>query len=41
MVEEFSDLYNEVGIQLLSQVVDLPETVRPLDSYNVLGTGQR
>lgn len=24
VVEEFSDLYNEVGVQLLCQVVDLP-----------------
>lgn len=41
VVEEFSDLYNEVGIQLLCQVVDLPETLGLPYSYNVPGTGQR
>lgn len=29
VVEEFSDLYNEVGVQLLWQVLDLPGTLRP------------
>lgn len=32
VVEEFSDLYNEVGVQLLCPVVDLPGTLRPLGS---------
>lgn len=37
VVEEFSDLYNEVGVQLLAQVVDLPGTLRPFGSQNIPG----
>lgn len=43
VVEEFSDLYNEVGIQLLCRFVDLPETLGPLTvlMFWVLGKARK
>lgn len=43
VVEEFSDLYNEVGIQLLCPFVDLPETLGPLTvlMFWVLGKARK